>query len=288
MQAEARSRVNLRQLVYSSLEAIIDANTKMSQSMIDTIMKFSDDKGHDDDGYPIVQLKTLQLVYDQMKHDDLDMLCTEKIGLEIPILSIMPLSNLKVSKSKIQFSTEVQEMEYNNGNVNIYTKVASPDSERSAQSSRIDFEIELESEPVAEGLARVIDQLGQNFIPNVHEKNPVDSEGNKLNDEDRTDYEKKKRLHRREQRLNKLLAHINEMQRIDEDKTDGDQTLNIYEELKEYKDTLEQRLAEVKKQILQNDITQELNREDNEDNEDEENSGEDDNIKDPKKPARPK
>jgi hypothetical protein len=268
MQAEARSRVNLRELVYSSLEAIIDANTKMSQNMIDTIMQFSDDKGHDDDGYPIVQLKTLQLVYDQMKHDDLDMLCTEKIGLEIPILSIMPLSNLKVSKSKIQFSTEVQEMEYSNGSVNIYTKVTSPDSERSAQSSRIDFEIELESDPIAEGLSRVIDQLSQNFIPNVHEKNPIDPDGNKLSGEECADYERKKALHRREQRLNKLLAQINEMQRMDEDKTDDDQTLNIYEELKEYKDTLEEKRAEVRKQILQNDILLELDREDGEDGED--------------------
>jgi response regulator of citrate/malate metabolism len=76
---------------YSSLESVFEANAKMSQNMIDTIMKFSDDKGHDSDGYPVVQLKTLQLVYDQMRHDEMDMLCTEKIGLEVPLLSIIPL-----------------------------------------------------------------------------------------------------------------------------------------------------------------------------------------------------
>jgi hypothetical protein len=259
---EARARVNLRQLVYSSLEPIIDANARMSQSMVDTIMKFSDDKGHDDDGYPVVQLKTLQLVYDQIRHDDLDMLCSEKIGLEIPILSIIPLSNLKVSKSKIRFSTEVQEVEYNGGQVDIYTRVTSSESERSAQSSRIDFEIELESDPVAEGLARVIDQLGQNFIPNVHEKNPIDPDGSKLGEEDRENYEMRKQMRQKEQRISRLISQLNGIQRMDEDKTESEESLKIFKDLEPYKHELEEKLAGVRKDMLETEITLELSRDD--------------------------
>jgi hypothetical protein len=260
MQAEARSRVNLRQLVYSSLEPIIEANARMSQSMVDTIMKFSDDKGHDDDGYPVVQLKTLQLVYDQIRHDDLDMLCSEKIGLEVPLLSIIPLSNLKVSKSKISFSTEVQEIEYSEGVVDIYTKVASAESDRSGQSSRIDFEIEMDSDPVAEGLSRVIDQLGQNFIPNVHEKSPIDPDGTKLDTEDREHYEKKKKMRQKEQRLTRLLSQLNEIQRMDEGLTESEESLKIFKDLEPYKLELDERLAAVRKQIIETEITLELSR----------------------------
>jgi hypothetical protein len=260
MQAEARSRVNLRQLVYGSLEPIIEANARMSQSMVDTILEFSDDKGHDDDGYPVVQLKTLQLVYDQLRHDALDMLYSEKIGLEIPLLSIIPLSGLRVSKSKIQFSTEVQEVEYNGGKVDIYTKVAAPDSDRSAQSSRIDFEIEMESEPVAEGLARLIDQLGQNFVPTIHDKNPIDPDGNKLDDDDRQNHETKKELYLREQRLTRLISQLTGIQRSDEDKTDEEDDLSVYKPLEAYKDRLNRKLAEVRKEILEHDIVHELSR----------------------------
>ncbi|MDR1575178.1 MAG: DUF2589 domain-containing protein [Treponema sp.] len=258
MQAEARSRVNLRQLVYGSLEPIIEANAQMSQSMVDTIFKFSDDKGHDDDGYPVVQLKTLQLVYDQLRHDDLDMLYSEKIGLEIPLLSIIPLSGLKVSKSKIQFSTEVQEIEYNNGKVDIYTKVAASESDRSAQNSRIDFEIEMESDPVVEGLARLIDQLGQNFVPTIHEKNPIDPDGNRLDDGDRQHHETRKELYRREQRLARLISQLTGIQRSDEDKTEED--FSVYKPLEAYKDTLNKKMAEVRKKILEHDIVHELSR----------------------------
>jgi phosphoenolpyruvate carboxylase len=262
MQAEARARVNLKQLVYSSLEAVTDANMKMNQTMIDTVMKFSDNMGHDDDGYPIVQLKTLQLVYDQLRHDDLDMLCTEKIGLEVPLLSMMPLSSLQISKSKIKFATEVQEVESNSGGVDIYTKVASAESERGEQCARIDFEIELESEPVTEGLARVLDQLGQNFIPNVHKMDPVDSDGAKLEEVDREIYEKRKQLWRREQRLTQLLSRINEIQRLDEDKTEEDESLNIYKDMEHYKEKLEEQLALVKRETLQNAISIELGEKD--------------------------
>jgi hypothetical protein len=264
MQAEARARVNLRQLIFSSLEPLVEANARMSQNMVDTIMKFSDDKGHDDDGYPVVQLKTLQLVYDQIRHDDSDMLCSEKIGLEIPLLSIIPISSLTISKSKIHFSTEVQEVDCTGERVDIYTKVTASESERSGQSSRIDFEIELESDPAAEGLARVIDQLGQNFIPNVHEKNPIDEDGKRLGEQDRENYEMKKQLRLREQRLYRLLSRLNDIQRIDEDKTDQEESLKIFKDLEPYKLELEEKLAEVRKNILQTDISLELSREDEE------------------------
>jgi hypothetical protein len=275
MQAEARSRVNLRQLVYGSLEPIIEANTRMSQSMVDTIMKFSDDKGHDDDGYPVIQLKTLQLVYDQLRHDDLDMLYSEKIGLEIPLLSIIPLSGLKLLKSKIQFSTEVQEIEYNNDRVDIYTKVTAPDSSRSAQSSRIDFEIEIESDPVAEGLARLIDQLGQNFVPTIHEKNPIDPDGNKLDDEERQNHETKKELYRQELRLTRLISQLTGIQRSDEGKTTEEEDLNVYKSLEVYKDTLNKKLTEVKKEILEQDIVHALSQNEKLSKEMEEESGDD-------------
>jgi hypothetical protein len=190
------------------------------------------------------------------------MLCSEKIGLEVPILSIIPLSNLKVSKSKITFSTEVQEIEYSEGVVDIYTKVASAESDRSAQSSRIDFEIEMESDPVAEGLSRVIDQLGQNFIPNVHEKNPIDPDGVKLCAEDREQYETRKQMRQKEQRLSRLLSQLNEIQRMDEDKTEGEESLKIFKELEPYKRELEEKLTEIRKQILETGIILELSRDD--------------------------
>jgi hypothetical protein len=232
----------------------------MSQSMVDTIIKFSDDKGHDDDGHPVVQLKTLQLIYDQIRHDDLDMLYSEKIGLEIPLLSIIPLSNLKVSKSKIQFSTEVQEVEYNNGQVDIYTKITAADSERSTRNSRIDFEIEMESDPVVEGLARLIDQLGQNFIPTIHEKSPIDTDGNELDDEDQQNHETRRELYRKELRLNHLLSQLTGIQRGDEDKEKDEANFSVYEALEPYKDVLNKKLAEVRKEILEHDIVSELSR----------------------------
>ncbi|MDR1148655.1 MAG: DUF2589 domain-containing protein [Spirochaetaceae bacterium] len=260
MSAEGSSRVNLRQLVYSSLEAIVEANAKMSQNMIDTIMKFSDDKGHDSDGYPVVQLKTLQLVYDQMKHDELDMLCTEKIGLEVPLLSIIPLSNMRVSKGKIQFSTDVQEIEAHDDQIDIYTKVAAPEGERSKLCSRIDFEIEFESDPIAEGLSRVIDRLSQNYIPTVHENYPIDSDGKPLVDYEREIFEERKKRSRQVKRLQQILARLNESQRLDEDREEeGD--ASAFKDIEPYKRDLEERLERAKHDMLMADIKAELDRE---------------------------
>jgi hypothetical protein len=273
MSAEGNSRVNLRQLIYASLEPIAEANAKMSQNMIDTIMKLSDDKGHDSDGYPVVQLKTLQLVYDQMRHDDLDMLCTEKIGLEVPLLSIIPLSNMRVSKGKVQFSTDVQEIEMHGDQVDIYTKVAALESERSGLCSRIDFEIEFESDPVAEGLSRVIDRLSQNFIPTVHENYPIDSDGNPLSCDEREIFEgRKKRVHQ-VKRLQQILSRLNESQRLNEG-GDEENAVGIFKSIEPYKQELEEKLERVKYNMLVNDIKTELGRdEDAEQNEERADDG---------------
>ncbi|MDR1315825.1 MAG: DUF2589 domain-containing protein [Spirochaetales bacterium] len=260
MSAEGSSRVNLRQLIYSSLESIIEANARMSQNMVDTIIKFSDDKGHDSDGYPVVQLKTLQLVYDQMRHDELDMLCTEKIGLEVPLLSIIPLSNMRVSKGKIQFSAEVQEIEAQDGKVEIYTKIIAPEGERSGLCSKIDFEIEFESDPVSEGLSRVIDRLSQNFIPTAHENYPIDSDGRPLTDEEREIYEDRKKRVRRVKRLQDILSRLSESQRLDEGRgEEGD--AGPFKDFEPYKRDLEESLERAKHDMLMEDIKTEIERE---------------------------
>jgi hypothetical protein len=242
MQAEASSCVNLQDLVYTALDAIQSANMQMSNSMVATLREFSDDAGHDDDGNPIVRLKTMQMEYDQIRHDDLDMLCTEKIRLKVPVLSLIPLSNLKVSKSKVQFSTEVQEIDFRDGKVDIYTKVTSSESDRSAQSSRIDFEIELESDPVVEGLARVIDQLSQNFIPNTISNVPIDSKGHELSENEQKHYQKRKHLAKRERQLHRHLTQINEMLRTEAG--DRDKSLEVS------KMELEEELIKVRLEIL--------------------------------------
>jgi signal transduction histidine kinase len=123
---------------------------------------------------------------------------------------------------------------------------------------------------VAEGLSRVIDQLGQNFIPNVHEKNPIDPDGTKLGLEDRDHYELKKKMRHREQRLSRLLSQLNEIQRMDEGLTESEESLKIFKDLEPYKLELDERLAEVRKQILETEITLEISR-DNELKEGEEN-----------------
>jgi hypothetical protein len=260
MQAEPRARVNLKDLVYTALDAIQAANMQMSNNMLATIKKFSDDVGHEK-GTPLWQLKTIELVYNQIRNDDLDMLCTEKIGLKVPLLALMPLSNLKVSRSKIQFSTEVEEVDFRDGKVDIYTKVTSADSDRSQHSSRIDFEIEMESDPVAEGLARVIDQLSQNFLPDVRETVPIDSQGKPLDESGKASYLRRKKLNKREKRISRQLERINEIERmqqgeyVKQGKSFEDMEVDTdLQDLKRCKEKLETMLAKVRMLILKADI----------------------------------
>jgi hypothetical protein len=154
----------------------------------------------------------------------------------------------------------VQEIESHGDQIDIYTKVAAPEGERSGLCSRIDFEIEFESDPVAEGLSRVIDRLGQNFIPTVHENYPIDSDGKPLVDGEREIFEERKKQAQRIKRLQNILARLNESRRIDEGKGE-EQDTGAFKAFEPYKQDLEERLERAKHDMLMADIKAELDRE---------------------------
>jgi len=87
----AESAVELRDLVYAPLGAVAEANIRLSSHIVDFLAS-TGDMNTDASGRPVVRLRTIQMMYEQLGSDALDNTVADSIGLTIPLLSVYPLN----------------------------------------------------------------------------------------------------------------------------------------------------------------------------------------------------
>jgi hypothetical protein len=207
---ENNNIAELKELVYAPLQALSEANVKLNSSIVDYISTVSE-LNNDEAGNYTAHLNTIQMQYKQLRSDADDNTVTDLIGLEIPLLSICPLSALKISKTKVAFNMEIKEINVSDESVKIYTQVCSEKQRKSANVPRIKYEIELESAPISEGLARFIDVLNVNSTPKQIFTKPLDESGNELKGEELEFYKERLNYMEQEAELNEKLREIKKM-----------------------------------------------------------------------------
>jgi len=220
--------IELQDLVYAPLGAIADANIKLSSSIVDFLAS-TGDLTTDQAGEKVVKLRTIQMMYEQIRNDSMNNTVADSIGLEIPLLSIYPLSALKVSKTKVSFGAEIRSMQDTGDGLKIYTQVSSSNQRKGAAQPLINYEVELDSSTISEGLARFVDILNTQAIPKLLNSKPVDNTGRKLTGQELDDYEQAMELSRRESELNSKIAEVRELIRTQNNILERDTGMNFDE-----------------------------------------------------------
>lgn len=202
--------IELKDLVYAPLQAVSLANIQLSSNIVD-FLSATGDTSTDQLGKTTISLRTLQMLYESVKNDADDNAVSDSISLEVPLLSIFPLSTMKVSRSKINFSTQVKDIQTVNGQPKILAEITGGNDRRTANTPKINFEVELEGVQVAEGLARFVDTLNANVIPKQLARRPLDEKGNKLTGGDLERYERQMEISRKKRQLKAHIAETDEM-----------------------------------------------------------------------------
>lgn len=208
-----QKKIELRDVVYAPLHAISYANIQLSSDIV-KFLAATGDPNTDALGKTTINLRTVQMMYEQVVNDANDNTVSDSISLEVPLLSIYPLSTLKISKSKVSFSAEVREVQTINGHPRIMAELAGSSPQRAGNCPGIHFEVELEGVPAAEGLARFVDTLNSNAVPKQLSRRPLDEKGNKLTGADLQRYEQQMENTRKQRRMQAHLAEADEMIRL--------------------------------------------------------------------------
>lgn len=165
----------INNLIFAPVNAIQEADIELSNGIIKQIATFSDIKNENSDT-PIMKLKNIKFLYEKIKADELgDRI--ETVGLTVPTASIIPLSALQISSSVIQFNIEVKSDCDDSSEVVLKGKTAAEKIRESDHLPKMSFKIKTEATTIPEGVARLIDVLDVNQVPNVEEKVYINSDG---------------------------------------------------------------------------------------------------------------
>lgn len=221
--------INLDELVYTPLRAISQSNINLSGSVMDLISSTGDINPTDENN--TIHLKTVNLAYEQINNDSMNGKTIEEVGLKIPLVSVLPITNLQIKKTKLNFDAEIKKIHRDNKN-NKYimeSRVCASSKQRRKDDGlpKLSFEIELESVPISEGMARIVDILNANPIPQILSSKQVDDRGEIVVGEEAEYYQKMKLLKSKEARINRISDKLTSL--IAKKKLMFDNNINMLE-----------------------------------------------------------
>lgn len=171
----------LDDLVYSSVEPLAESNHRLRMHILDEI-KASSDIEHRL-GQEICHIKNINIAYDRTHVDEDGSSRVECMELKLPVLSVVPLTNLTVEKGNIQFHAEIGYDLDDQNKPRLCGKISSPKERVNASFARIFYQIEVQSVPAAEGIMRLTDLLESQPIAREMAFQSVDAQGRPCSEE---------------------------------------------------------------------------------------------------------
>jgi hypothetical protein len=131
--------------------------------------------------------------------------------MQVPLLSIVPLTNLNVENAEIDFSTEVKAEKGEDGKCSITARICSPEQRESDFLPRVSYKMKVNSLPATEGIMRITDQLSSNQIAKRTDSTPVAVDGNLGSDEQKNIMQEANKMKAKIKKLKQLYQKINDM-----------------------------------------------------------------------------
>lgn len=166
----------LDDLVYAPLQALAESNHQLREQVIEAIIGLGDIER--DNREENIHLKNLNLAYEQVRPEGEDGFCVDNLQVQVPLLSIVPITSLNVEKAKIDFSAEVRTVKDENGDGQILARICSPEQRESDNLPRVSYQLEIGSIAATEGVLRITDMLSSNQVAKKLDSTPVTADGN--------------------------------------------------------------------------------------------------------------
>lgn len=199
----------LDELVYAPVLALANSDRQL-QSQIIELLK-STGTVRQDGSEEIIQLDSLNIAYEQVRPEAEDEYSVDNLQLKLPLLSVIPLSNLKIDEAEIDFSVEVRAESGRDGDYALSARICSPEQRDSDFLPRVCYQLKLGSIPATEGILRLTDLLGNNPVAKQTDTTPINVTGSPGSEEQKTIRMKCLALRNKIQRLKQLYKKVSDM-----------------------------------------------------------------------------
>ena len=169
--------VALDDLVYAPLHALAESNHKLRSEIVNNIKNMASVDNKDQE--ETYHLKKINIAYDQVRSDVDDSYSVDKLQVQVPLLSIIPITNLGIEEAEIGFSAEVRTQEnMDKSERKFEARVCSPEQRESDFLPRVSYKMKIKSIPATEGIMRLVDSLSSNQVAKKLESKVISPDGN--------------------------------------------------------------------------------------------------------------
>lgn len=214
--------IPLDDLVYAPLHALAKSNQQLRAQVVDTIKSMGTVRQNGQE--EVIRLNNINIAYDQVRPEGDEGYSVDNLQMQVPLLSIVPITNLNVEKAEIDFSTEVRAEKQDEEKCMITARICSPEQRESDFLPRVSYKLQITSLPATEGIMRLTDMLSSNQIAKKTDTTPVAVDGNLgSNDQKNTWLEvsklkaKIKKLKQLYQKISDMIAEQERMEQISKD-----------------------------------------------------------------------
>ena len=200
----------LDDLVYAPLHALAKSNNRLRAEIVEAIRHMGTSK--QDGQEEIVHLNNLNIAYDQIRPEGEDGYSVDNLQVRVPLMSIVPVSNLGVDKAEIDFSTEVKAVNNEEtGETRINARICSPSQRESDFLPRVSYKLQVSSIPATEGMLRLTDALSANQVAKKVDGTPVAIDGDLGSEDQKNTMQRVKRLKTKINKFKQLHQKISDM-----------------------------------------------------------------------------
>lgn len=202
--------ISLDDLVYAPLHALAQSNHKLRAQIVDAIksMGTSKQSGQEE----TIHLNNINIAYDQLRPEADEGYSVDSLQVQVPLLSIVPVTNLNVEKAEIDFSTEIKAVNNEEtGESRINARICAPSQRDSDFLPKVSYKLQIASIPATEGIMRLTDALSSSQVAKKLDSRPVAISGDLGSDEQKSVLIETKKLKAKISRLKQLHQKIADM-----------------------------------------------------------------------------
>ncbi len=200
----------LDDLVYAPLHALAKSNHQLRAEIVSAIRDLGTSRQNGQE--EVIHLDNINIAYDQIRTEGEDGYSVDNLQVQVPLLSIIPVTNLGVDKAEISFSTEVKAVNNKEtGETKINARICSPSQRESDFLPKVSYKLQISAIPATEGIMRLTDALSTNQVAKKTDTTPVAASGGLGNEEQKNIIQKNKQLRAKIGRLRQLYQKISDM-----------------------------------------------------------------------------
>lgn len=201
--------IRLEELVYAPLHALVASNQQLRTEVLDAVRSMSEvrQQGKEE----IFQLEHMKVGYDRISGEEDDNCHIDNLQMQIPLLSVIPLTGLSIEKAEISFSAEVCVTAEQEGDYAVRARICSPEQRDSDFLPKVSYNLQVGSVPASEGILRLTDILSANQVVRQTDTTPVNMKGKQGTDEQKNIWKEIDRLRGKVKRLKSLFQKVQKM-----------------------------------------------------------------------------